>query len=61
MFTADAHNDFLMHDYQKEQRMKRLPVCDICGEPIQDESYHVLFDNNVCDSCLIDNIRFVED
>lgn len=61
MFTSDAHRDFLMHDHMTVQRMKRFPICDICGEPIQDESYHVLFDNNVCDRCLNDNIRFVED
>lgn len=61
MFTDGAHRDFLMHDYQQEQIVKRLPVCDICMEPIQEESYHELFGSNVCDKCLKDNIKFVED
>ena len=61
MFTDDAHRDFLMHDYMQVQQMKRLLVCDICREPIQEESYHELFGNNVCDRCLKDNIKFVED
>ena len=31
------------------------------GEPIQDESYHRLFDKNVCNRCLDEHEIYVED
>lgn len=61
MFTDDAHKDFLMHDFQQVRQMNMLPVCDICKEPIQDESYYSMFGNNICNRCMKGFIKSVED
>lgn len=61
IFTDNPDRDFAAYERELEQRLEHLPVCDICGEVIREEHYHVLFDRNVCDGCLNDSIRFVED
>ena len=35
--------------------------CDCCGERIQDESYHQINGERICDRCLDGMIVFVED
>ena len=57
----DAYDDFIQHDYEHTEWLKNRPVCDVCGEPIQDDSYHTLFEKNICNRCLDDNIKFTED
>ena len=57
----DSYDDFIRHDAEQEEWLASRPVCDICGEPIQDEEYHVLFGKNICNRCLDDSIKFSED
>ena len=33
----DNYDLFAMHDAEQEKRLERLPVCEYCGEPIQQE------------------------
>jgi formylmethanofuran dehydrogenase subunit E len=51
-YVKDNYDLFKEHDRKSEQRIKRLPVCSYCKEPIQDESYHRVEDSNICDCCL---------
>lgn len=57
---GDPYDDFLRRDEEQAEWLANRPVCEICGEPIQDESYHRLFEKNVCNRCLDDNVIFLE-
>ena len=35
--TGDPLYDFERHDAEQEQWLSKLPVCEVCGEPIQQE------------------------
>ena len=41
-------------EIKKEQWLARLPKCDICKDPIQDEKYHKIHGENICNKCLAD-------
>lgn len=41
-------------DAQREARLERLPVCDCCGEPIQDDSFYRIGNFNYCPGCIKD-------
>lgn len=41
MNIPDNHDLWEAHDREQAKRLAELPVCEICGEPIQDED---LFD-----------------
>lgn len=45
------------HDAKQEEWLKRLPVCDCCGEPIQDEHCFVIEDEIYCEGCMIELFR----
>ena len=48
----DNYSLWAAHDADEVERIEALPVCDYCGEPIQDESYHQIGGLNYCDRCL---------
>lgn len=50
--TDDPVSDFHAHDRQQTKRLAQLPVCSICGEPIQDEHLYLINDEFVCPACL---------
>lgn len=37
------------------------PICDICGEPIQEAVYYRILDKNICEGCLRDCRQWVEE
>lgn len=40
------------HEQWQERQLKKRPVCDICGEPIQDDHYYECETNFVyCHDC----------
>lgn len=45
------------HDSQQEKALARLPECEYCGEPIQDEYCFEINGEIICERCLIDNCR----
>lgn len=51
-YVKDNYDLFKQHDYETGQRLSKFPVCDCCGNPIQDESYHRVGSLNICDRCL---------
>lgn len=55
-YTDDPERDFLRRDAEQEDELSRLPVCDICGEPIY-EHYYDLGGDRVCEECLNKNFR----
>lgn len=52
IFTDDPLSDFDRYDRQQEEWLKSLPVCDCCGEPIQDEYCYEINGDLICEDCL---------
>lgn len=55
--TDDPLMDFERHDREQSKWLERCPVCEICGEPIQDEHLYLINDEFVCYECLERDFR----
>lgn len=49
--------DFDRYDAERQREEDRLPVCEICGEPIQDDYLYDLEGTLVCEECLKSEYR----
>lgn len=56
-YSNDPLADFDRWEDKRQEVENRLPICDICGEPIQDEYLYDLDGEIVCVDCLINNYR----
>ncbi len=54
MFTDNPIGDFERYDHDQEEHLENLPVCDQCGEHIQDDYMYVIGDYTLCEECLKD-------
>lgn len=52
ILTDDPLADFDRYDRQQEEWLNSLPVCDCCGEPIQDEYCYEINGDLICEDCL---------
>ena len=50
--SGDPLGDFDRLDREYTKWLEGLPVCDVCGEPIQDEKYFQKDGENICLHCL---------
>ena len=57
MNIPDVYDLWEAHDREQAKRLERLPVCEICGEPIQDEHLYLINDEFVCPACLERDFR----
>ena len=57
MSIPDMHDLWLAHDRQQQQALSRLPVCDVCEQPIQDEHLYLINGEKVCPDCLDNEFR----
>ena len=61
----DVYDLWEAQDIQKEQWRARLPQCECCGEPIQDEYIWEIEGSYYCEDCAKDQFRtentFLED
>ena len=55
----DVYDLWQLHDDEQEKQLKELPVCDYCGEPVQDEYYYQINDEVICTRCLNEYCRKV--
>ena len=61
MRTPDNYDIWEAHDIEMERRRARRPVCECCGEHIQDETAFLINGDWYCEKCM-DNFReLVED
>ena len=60
-YVPDNFDRFEDHESAQQEWVRSRPVCDCCGEYIQDESWHRIFDKNICNRCLDDNVIFEEE
>lgn len=51
-YSDDPARDFAAWDMEQEQGLSRLPVCDKCGDPIQDDFYWEINGEILCEGCM---------
>ena len=62
--TDNPDRDLERHERQQEEWLKSRPVCDMCGEPIQDDIYFEPEPGTCyCDECFALYVRdnFIRD
>ena len=52
MRSSDPVRDFLRHEADREEELEGLPECELCGEPIQDETCFCVDGNKYHKNCL---------
>lgn len=55
--TGNPLADFLLKDAEDQRFLNKLPKCDECGEPIQDDECYEINDEYICPECLKNNHR----
>ena len=60
-YVPDNYDMFLAHEQKEEDRIARLPVCEWCGEPIQDEQFYHLDGEYICKACMDDKLVYTSD
>lgn len=50
--SDDPNEDFNRLDAKQAEYLNRLPVCDCCHEPIQDEYLYDICGDFICGDCL---------
>lgn len=50
--TDDPLRDFRRHDREEAEWLERRPVCDICGQAIQEDTCYLINDELICRECL---------
>jgi formylmethanofuran dehydrogenase subunit E len=57
MKVKDNYEAWEIHEANLERALAKLPVCDHCERPIQDEHYYYINGENICEECLRNNYR----
>ena len=56
--TDDPYRDFDRWDRERENSLEKLPKCECCGEPIQDEDLYDFEDGYlICEECVDEYIK----
>lgn len=56
-WTDDPLADYESYSGELEDALGKLPVCDICEEPIQDEYCYQINGDTICESCMAEYFR----
>ena len=51
MFTDDPIDDFHRYDSEQEAKLDKLPICEKCKNPIQQEKAVYYNDQWICENC----------
>jgi formylmethanofuran dehydrogenase subunit E len=57
MRVPDNYDAFRMHEAEQEGWLKRLPICEECKEPIQDDVLYDIDGTIYCEKCMKDAFR----
>lgn len=62
IITDDPVSDFYRYDALMADREAKLPYCEKCGEPIDDDVYFEIDNEILCEKCMHDRYaRSTED
>ena len=51
-YSDDPLRDFDRWDAEQQKKLKELPICEDCGEHIQDESAFYINGDWICEDCI---------
>lgn len=57
MNVPDNYDLWEAHEANQEKLLEKLPECEICGHPIQDDFYYEINDAIICENCLNNHHR----
>ena len=55
IWTGDPYEDFKRWDAEQKRRLKILPICACCRQPIQSERMYVIGNREYCQECIEDS------
>ena len=56
-YVPDAYDMWEKHEHEREKTLLRFPVCDACGERIQDDHCYKIGHEVLCEECMKENFR----
>lgn len=56
-FTDDPVADAARYAEEQQKELDKLPRCDYCDEPIQDDFYFSINDEVICEECMVEHYR----
>ena len=56
-YVPDNIDLFNQYDAERQRDIDRLPVCEYCEQPIQDEYCYDIEGTIICEECLKENFR----
>ena len=60
-YIPDFYDKWSEYSRQQEEALERQPLCNICGEHIQDEQCYKINDEIICESCMDDFRVYTDD
>jgi hypothetical protein len=61
MMTDNPVHDAEMYESGQDEKTENLPVCGMCGFPIQDETCYVIQGTFFCNQCVKESKKYTED
>jgi formylmethanofuran dehydrogenase subunit E len=62
IYTDDPAADYDRYDAEQQAKLDKLPKCDYCDNPIQDDYCYEINGDVLCEECLNNHFRkWVED
>lgn len=61
LFTDDPISDYDRYCNEQQKKLDRLPECSECGEKIMDEYCYEVNGEYICERCMQDHRKAVED
>ena len=60
-YTGNPPHDSAVRDMKHERWLSTRPVCDDCGEPIQDPDFYQVFGFKICPGCIERGHQYIEE
>ena len=57
MYVPDNYDAYERHEAEQEAWLKKRPICEKCGEPIQDDYLFDVDGDLYCEDCMKDLYR----
>lgn len=59
-YTDDPVADYDAYDAECQAWLESRPVCDICGNPIQQDHYFTICGKTICPDCVDDCKHYID-
>ena len=59
--TDNPLQDYYNFETQQEKALQKLPLCNECGEHIQDDYCYVINDEVICEDCMSNYRKPIDD